>query len=311
MATGSIFGLVLAAILAFFTIVPSFFTISAIFDPERLAKKGVAIPQNMIKLLNLFESWTDIIGPNATAVVRSDIGLSAVGPKSAANTFGYDNEETLQAEQEAATAAESGGDTKGKKGMTSWPASLFLGSILGAVTLNIMNLFSWIPVVKSGLLAADGYFALVRVSRGEVPDIPGGMIPGVGGLASGLMKKASVVTDVLKKGEAMVEKAGAVTDALEKGAGGLMEKASAVTGTLEKGAGGLMEKVGAVTGALEAAKKTLASEDDNPTNPTNQKGGARKDDSTLSTESLVLGTTVIALIAGGAIKMAVDTLVSQ
>jgi len=327
LATGSIFGLVLAAILAFFTIVPSFFTISAIFDPEHLAKKGVAIPQNMIKLLNLFESWTDIIGPNATAVVRYDIGLSAVGPKNAANTFGYDNEETLQAEQEAATATESDSGS-GKKGMTSWPASLFLGSILGAITLNIMNLLSWIPVVRTGMLAADGYFGLVRVSRGEVPDIPGGlggMIPGVGGLAGGLLKKASVVTDVLKKGEELVGKASAVTGALEKGkelmkkasvvtdalkkGEEIVEKASAVTGALEKGASGLMEKAGAVTDALGAAKKTLTEPE--PVSPSVQKGGARKSDSSLSTESLVLGTTVIALIAGGAIKMAVDTLVSS
>lgn len=291
-SSATIFGILMAFIFAFFTIVPSFFTIKAIFNPAELAVKGVHIPQNLVKLLNFFESWTDIIGKNATAVVRHDFGLAAVDPTSAPREFGYANEEEIAAEQEAAAAA---GKTN-KKELTSWPISLLLGNVFGGLALSIVNLFSFIPTVKMGLLAADSYFAAVRLSRGETPDIPdvaGFLPPGVGNLAS----KATAITEKVSKLGGLAEKAAhlgdlaeTITEAPQQLLGQAVSKQQEM---LEKGKQGLLEKV---TAALPTSS---------------QKGGALPLQETMSTESLVLGTTVIALIAGGAIKLAVDSLVGN
>ncbi len=77
--------------------------------------------------------------------------------------------------------------------------------------------------------------------------------------------------------------------------------------------GDLKEMAGA---ALSKAKeggmmpKGLTNVVETATNAIQQSGGARKE-SGLSTEATVMGATVIALIAGGAIKMAVDSLVGN
>jgi hypothetical protein len=267
--SATIFGGLMAIIFAFFTIVPSFFTLKAIFNPAELATKGVHIPPNLVKLLNFFESWTDIIGPNATAVVRHDFGLAAVDPTTAPHEFGYANEEEIAAEKEAAAASAK----TNKKELTSWPISMLLGNVFGGLVLSVVNLFSFIPTVKMGLLAADSYFAAVRMSRGETPDIPdiGGFLPpGVGALA----EKATEAAATIGKAQNLVTKA---TTALNP--------EHLIQGATE----GLKEK------AIQAIQ---------------QSGGARNTD-TLSTESMVLGATVLALIAGGAIKMTVDSLVGN
>jgi hypothetical protein len=290
-SAGTLFGYLMAAIFAFFTIVPSFFTVMAIFSPETLATKGVHIPQNLVKLLNFFESWTGVIGPNATAVVRQDFGLAAVDPTTAPKTFGYANEEEIAAEEEAAAAAASS-STGSKKELQSWPISMLVGNVFGGMVLGIVNLFTWIPTVKMGLLGADSYFAAVRMSRGQTPDAPdiGGFLPpGLGGLA----EKATGLASAVEKAKEIASLAEAATTAPQK----LLEKVSSVPGQAISKQQEMLGK--AKQGLLEKAAATLES----------QKGGARTD--SLSTESLVLGTTVIALIAGGAIKMAVDSLVSN
>ena len=289
---GTIFGYLMAAIFAFFTIVPSFFTVMAIFNPETLATKGVHIPQNLVKLLNFFEAWTGVIGPNATAVVREDFGLAAVDSTSAPHTFGYANEEDIAAEQEAAAASSS--STGSKKELQSWPISMLLGNVFGGMVLGIVNLFTWIPTVKIGLLGADSYFAAVRMSRGQTPDAPdlGGFLPpGVGALAEKTARLASAV----ERAKDIASLAEVATTAPQK----LIEK---VTGSQEA-------LLGKATHAMEKGKQDLLEKA--TTALEGQKGGARSPNDSLTTESLVLGTTVIALIAGGAIKMAVDSLVSN
>lgn len=304
-SAGTLFGYLMAAIFAFFTIVPSFFTLMAVFSPETLATKGVHIPQNLVKLLNFFESWTGVIGPNATAVVRQDFGLAAVDPTTAPHTFGYANEEELVAEQEAA-AATTASEGK-KKELQSWPISMLLGNVFGGMVLGIVNLFTWIPTVKMGLLAADSYFAAVRISRGQTPDAPdiGGLLPpGVGALAEKATGLASAV-----------EKA--------KGLASVVEVATNPAALLEQAVAKQKEALGQVKQSIQQkVASTLVNSDPEPTHNSNvnldpqntirsQGGGARQSSTStgsLSTESLVLGTTIIALIAGGAIKMAVDSL---
>jgi hypothetical protein len=310
-ATGNIVGYMFALIFGFFTLVPAFFTIRGILYPESLAKTGIAIPESLKKLLNFFEAWTGIIGTNATAVVTYDIGLKSVQGKAAKDAFSFVNKKVLEEEQ-AEGGAES---TPPQKELISWPSSLLLGSVFGGMVLGIVNFFTWLPSVKLALFAADGYFGAVRLSRGETPDIPdiGGFLPpgmgslasgAVGGLAKSALKSAAdgksplnVVTDVA--GKAVSDATGglnplkAVTD-IAGGANPLSKAVSEATSGLKA----VTDIAGGAQNLLKAATPILQ-----------QSGGARNED--LSTEALVLGTTVIALIAGGAIKVAVDSLVGN
>ncbi len=302
LSLGTIFGYLMAAIFAFFTLVPAFFTLRAIFDPELLAKKGAPIPQNLIKLLNFFESWTDVIGSNATAVVRHDFGLSAVDATSAQATFGYATAEEVETEQAAASAAASTGSAAGKKKeIQSWPISMLLGNVFGGLVMGVVSLLTWIPQVKLGLFAADTYFAGVRASRGETPDAPdfGSLLPpGIGGIAGsvvpgglgGLQKMAGTVLPGVAIPSSLRDVAGAAIPGM---AGAVLP------GDLRDAA----LRAGSAAGRIEQATAALKGE------IAGQKGGARNE--SLSTEGTVLGATVIALIAGGAIKIAVDSLVGN
>lgn len=300
----TLFGYIMAAIFAFFTIAPFFFTLMAIFNPETLVKKGVHIPQNLVKLLNFFEAWTGVIGKNATAVVRQDFGLAAVDPTTAPQTFGYETVEKLTAEQDAAAAAST---SSKQKQIMSWPISMLLGNVFGGLLLGIVNLFSWIPTVKMGLLAADGFFATVRVSRGQTPDAPdisSFLPPGVGAVAGtvGSALTKGVGNTVAKKLEGITTAVRA-TQALTSAPEELLNKATVAVNP----AAALDKLKGSIS--LDPVHNASNLEEDDAGDPTStQRGGARATSSSLSTESLVLGTTVIALIAGGAIKMAVDSL---
>jgi hypothetical protein len=270
-SSGTTFGYLMAAIFSFFTIVPAFFTIRAIFDPEELAKKGAPIPQNLIKLLNFFESWTGVIGENATAVVRHDYGLSAVDSKSAPKAFAYDTYEKIEAEREAA-AAEAAGKAAGKSGKKkeSWPISMLLGNVFGGILVGIVSLFKAIPQVKIFLLAGESYFADVRASRGETPDPID---------FAGMFGVNEAAVNQLK---------GSIGDALTNKSKKEDKKKEETKEEELKHADGVSQR----NQSYEMS------------------GGARKEPG-LSTEATVMGATVIALIAGGAIKMAVDSLVGN
>ena len=93
----------------------------------------------------------------------------------------------------------------------------------------------------------------------------------------------------------------AATGALGSHVPGRLGEAAAALGG---GTGGLSSALeGAVANPLDVARRAALP---------NQGGGARTEpESTISTEAIALGATVAALIAGGAIKLAVDSLVSQ
>lgn len=313
---GTLFGFLMAAIFAFFTIVPAFFTLRGIMDPVLLATKGVAIPSNLVKLLNFFESWTDIIGPNATAVVREDFGLASVNSATANKSFAYEHEDVLAAEADNANA--TSGDKK--KEIVSWPISMMLGNVFGGLVMWIVSFFTWIPTVKMGLFAADTYFAGVRMSRGETPDMPdilGMLPPGVSQMAEKAKETLGEVGGV-ETVKALAEgKMDNLAGKLEAIAGG---KVANLTNKLEESVEskvtGLEESIGrkiadvakTLDGTAGLAQKLEGLKDIAAATTPTQKGGSRNQES-LTTESLVLGSTVLALIIGGAIKLSVDTLV--
>lgn len=266
--------IILFAFALFFGIlvaVPWYNTLSAsLASPATLFEKGIPMSEKMKNLLNMSRAWTSKLPSALRQRVESDFEIGSIPGETLRKA--YEIRRT-----DAATVVGSEGKEDEDSG---WFMSLVLGSPLG---------------IGAALWALTPWGAAASLLGDNLPT------GGVAGLVDEAKKAA----------------AGGITNLVGEATGALGSEESLKA--LAQRLGGsvnvetLKKKLqtpaalGLVPGAMPKESIEEMAKAVGVTLPLQQTGGAR--DESLSLESTIFGGTLIALIAGGAIKVLVDTIV--
>jgi len=273
--------------LALFTLFPLFFVIypyyitlkAALGKPDTLFTTGLNFEGRIVDFYNYYGLWAaGAFGDNTERGMRYDIGVTSVSGKVFKKLFEiyYENPEMKRAAEEAKAAE---GEASTPPGAWIAKYSSILSFAMGSLPLApIFVPLMWFLV---GYIPVEVGYGAAAVLRGDTPVIPEAPLPGfdrVGGL----------VPSIIPTNLGDVAKTAFMSTKAARNVGSQFALKQA-------------EAAGRITAARDAAAAAAG-----------MAGGARKEpEQTLSTESIALGATVAALIAGGAIKLAVDTLMPK
>ena len=259
-------------------LLPWYNTVMVAFDPELLMKSGIPFTPELDGYANSFKTPVKHVNTQSNAgQVNTKWAIGGTDKQYIANLFTPKTPEEIEKAIAAKTAAVATTDQT-----SAWNVaylaiiSPWLNSFLemGAGVLEFFAARYGVPVDKIKDALKNGVGSLDKLASGSASSLAGA--GGAGG-AGGLGSLASSLG-----GAGGASGIGSIASSLG-GAGGLGSLATGVAG-----AGGLGK-------AADLAKGS-------------QKGGGR-DDEPLSTESLVLGGTVIAILGAGAFKLAVDYMI--
>ena len=312
-STGAVvWGIIFALIFGMFVFIPYGMTLRNALNPVKMFKDGYKIDPKTDQFLNFFSMWTTRFGPKTREGVVDDFGFKSVAAKVLADMF----EIRHDSEPKPATEEADNGSAN-----PTWPMSLLIGNAAGplfwifgeGIALIVRLLSAGVGVSFSTMIETT-----YAVAEGGLAGAAGSLVGSVGSMVPG--------------GAALGERAGAVTNpiAAVPGLGSVLEAATnpaAALATAVPGIGNVTRAVANPAAALATAvpgignvTRAAAIPGIGAGSPLNlarsaaaaMKGGAhRTEDTSLSTEAIALGATVAALIAGGAIKLAVDSLMTH
>jgi hypothetical protein len=271
-------GVIFAIIFGMFVFIPYGMTLRNALNPVKMFKDGYKIDTKTDQFLNFFSMWTARFGPNTREGVIEDFGFKSIAAKVLADMF-----EIRHASEPKPAPEESGVGSANP----TWPMSLLIGNAAGPL---FWILGEGVALIVRLLSAGVGvsFSTMIETTYGFAKD---GLAGAAGSIVGSLADKIPGAS-ALKAGMNVVADPTAALRRAVPGADTLMETAT----------GAASELGGSSPLNMARAAATAA---------TGMRGGARRADDSLSTESIALGATVAALIAGGAIKLAVDSLVTQ
>jgi len=279
--TGLFFLFLFASLFGFFVIIPWVTTFAAMSSPSTLFREGIKVSPALEKFLNFFNMWTGAVGPNTKSEVAREFGVGSVSAENLRKDF----EIFFKDPTEAVTEEPSETDTAANS--DTWMMSLGLGNIVTGPIAAAVAYF--VPILRFGI---EGKYALAKTLRGESPEMPLSMIPG----ADKMMDKAKdAARKVQIQGTGLDKSIGGLYASIDKAGKAVSEQARDATDAVGQ------QVKQATDAATRSAVGTQA--------PAVQVGGARHEP--LSIESIALGATVFAAVAGGAVVMTVDYLMPQ
>jgi len=276
--SGIITLLFLASLIGVFVITPWLTGLTSLVSSPSTVFKSDG-KSRFSSLINYFtSSLEEQFGKNTSTEVMRDFGIHLESGSELRDKFVIEWKDPAQKKEEA--------KKQPPPEVTAWQMSFALGNMITGTIVWIMSFFP-LPFMTF-TNATELKYRNIKEQRGETPYPFEPKLPG------GLGSMASTVTSAIP------------------GAGSILAAAASGTppslGDLAT-AGGLRVPADPLTAARTAAVEHLAG--GLPTH----RGGARKAPKTesegLSTEAIALGATVAALIAGGAIKLAADSLTAQ
>jgi TM2 domain-containing membrane protein YozV len=309
---GLVFLMIFAAIFGTFVWIPWWASVSStVFNPKRMFAQGIKVDPDTMSFLNYFNGWTEDIGTKTRIRVTREFGYGNVEPEDLKADFGieYRNDEVKKAEKKA--SAKEGDEPADP---STWLVSLFLGNILtGRIGTWVLAFF---PTVKMGIEAAMTAAECIRsahLAEGSaiscVPKNPLGALgafvpPGVTAGLAEVTTAASAASALGGAGEAVAELASTIPLASLSPPPLRLPTPSLAAGGAAAGLAARLASTGG--GAAEGPSASSAA-----SSAAIHRGGARHDASTISTEGKILGAVTVALVAGGALKGAIDYLVKE
>lgn len=307
---GLVFLMIFAAIFGTFVWTPWWAAVSStIFNPKRMFAQGIKVDPDTMTFLNFFNGWAEDIGPATRIRVTREFGYGDVEPEDLKADFGieYRNDEVKKDEKKAASEPAD---------RSTWLASLLLGNIVtGRIGTWILSFF---PVYKAAIettMQAAEYIRKKHIksesAAGEY-DLGGG-VSALAGVVPGASKALEAAAAV----KGLAAHAGAGILPVLPSVDGLSALASSALPGGVPSLGALHAAGGAAVGLAARLASTGggAAEGGSAAEGGVYRGGARREANReanpISTEGKILGAVTVALIAGGALKGVVDSLIKE
>lgn len=292
----------------FFVIYPYYITLKAALNtPKNLFVEGLKFEGRTVDLYNYYGLWAaGIFGPNTEKGMRYDIGVTSVSGEVLKKQYEiyYENPEMKAAAMAAKAASAS---APSQRGASIAKYSSIVSVLMGS--LPLAPFFVPAFLISTGYIPIEIGYAAAAVLRGDTPEIPTGILPGFDRVAG-----LETATEAMNFGEAA--KTAFLPKNVARNVGAQFKRA-------QEEAAGRAAAIREAERAAEAARIAAAGGVPAPAAVAavpwwrrlpGMRGGARAEpepDTPLSTEAIALGATVAALIGGGAIKLAVDTLMPK
>ena len=271
-ASALVSGTIFAVIFGMFVFIPYSMTLRNAINPVKMFKEGYKVDEKVDHFMNFFNMWTSRFGQSTRDGVLTDFGFKSVAAKVLSDMFGI-----RHSSEPASPAKET------RRRNPTWPLSLLLGNIAGPLFWIFGEIFALIARLFTAGVGPS--FSTVIETTYAVTE--GGLAGAADALGSAALRASPLGDMAARAVSAAADPMAAARSALPPGASSLLSAAAAP---------GPMDTLDAVGHAAAGMA-----------------GGARKEpeSESLSTEAIALGATVAALIAGGAIKLAVDSLTAK
>jgi hypothetical protein len=328
-----VFG-ILAIVLGVF-VVPIYYTsfTNAISSPTDLFNQpsGGSTNGSIVSVYNFMNAWTSVIGTRTAKHVQDGFGIVPQGGDYYRDIFEVRHRSNVRPPTEKRSSSLSSLDdiikpypmpvqTLLKKAASLGQMTSILPLILGPMVSGLLVAsVSWIPLPLPFGLSIGNILELtyglhdVLEGKGSIEKLLEEYIPGFGALSAAKNAADGLVGSALSSAGNPISALSAAKNAADGLVGSALSSAGNPIGAAASdimGAIGKKSKDG-----LGAAASTIVDAiGTNPNAVPNQTGGARSrrvEEPSLSTEAIALGATVAVLVAGGAIKLAVDSLIPQ
>jgi hypothetical protein len=332
-----VFG-ILAIVLSVF-VVPIYYTsfTNAISSPTDLFNQpsGGSTDGSIVSVYNFMNAWTSVIGTRTATRVRDGFGIVPQGGDYYREIFEIRHRSNVPPPTEKRSSSLPSLDdiikqypmpvqTLLKKAASLGQMTSILPLILGPMISGLLVAsVSWIPLPLPFGLSIGNILELtyglqdVLEGKGSIEKLLEEYIPGFGA-ASGIVGAGGLVGSALSSAANPIGKLSAAKGVAGGLVGSALSSAANPIGKLSaaKGvAGGLVgSALSSAANPIDAASEIVGAISKNSSAVPNQTGGARShrvEEPSLGTEAIALGATVAVLVAGGAIKLAVDSLVPQ